>query len=341
MLEIVAGPGDLLTVDVFSDLELHLEFLLRLASREACCPRPGWQSIPYQMVRTIRMASSSFYGPVPETPRDDLLADYLRFLERRNGTIDAQRDYPHREAWLDTANSVAVRYDGAVDEDLFERSWTRFDPAAASQPALVSLLAFVKVNAGEAYGVEAVSKARHGQPVSSDLFDRVERVLGKEETYHTRILLGATRQFGVGEPKGAWTPPLAVRTLIGALVHAPKSLFHPVLLGAEVGGIFTFNWMLRKVRSLFADHPKVRATLEERLMEILIDEIGHVAFNRLAVGPRGMAMARKLAPEVAHRGAGKTPEFQALGWSSETVAEFERFDLASLPEEARRRAFFV
>jgi hypothetical protein len=287
------------------------------------------------------MSPSSFFDPPPETPRDDLLAAYLAFLERRNGTTDASRDYPNRERWLERANAEPIRYDGAIDEELFKRSWTRFDPAVATHPALVSLLAFVKVNAGEAYGVEAVSKARHRTPVSSDLFDRVERVLGKEETYHTRILLGATRQFGVEAPTGLWTPPLAVRGLIGALVHAPKSLFHPVLLGAEVGGIFTFNWMLTRVKSLFADQPKVRATLEERLIEILVDEIGHAAFNRLAVGPRGMAAARKIAPEVAHWGAGNTPEFRALGWTKAVLADFNRFDLSSLPEEARHRAFFV
>lgn len=287
------------------------------------------------------MSSPSFFGAIPETPRDDLLTDYLDFLERRNGTTDAEKDYPYRERWLQTANSEPIRYEGSVDEGLFARSWTRFDPAAAAQPALVALLAFVKVNAGEAYGVEAVSLARHGRPVGSDLMDRVERVLAKEETYHTRILLGATRQFGISEPKGAWTPPLAVRGLIAALIHAPKSLFHPVLLGAEVGGIFAFNWMLIRVRSIFADQPEVRASLEERLIEILADEIGHVAFNRLAVGPRGMAMARWLAPEVADRAAGETREFKALGWTKATLADFDRFDFMSLPEEARRRAFYV
>lgn len=294
-----------------------------------------------QHVVRDRMPNASFFGVAPETPRDDLLGDYLAFLERRNGTTDASQTYPLRDEWLSAANAEPARYPGAVDEQLFQRSWTRFQPEAAAAPALVSLLAFVKVNAGEAYGVEAVSKSRHARPVTSDLFDRVERILGREETYHTKILLGATHHFDVPAPSGAWTPPLSVKLLIGTLVHVPKAFFHPVLLGAEVGGVFTFNWMLQRVNTLFADYPDVRESLEARLIEILVDEIGHVAFNRLAVGPRGMAAAERLAPEVAHHGAGVTPEFQALGWSRPTLDEFARFDLRSLPEEVRRRAFFV
>lgn len=287
------------------------------------------------------MSSASFFGSVPETPRDDILAAYLDFLERRNGTIDAKQPYPRREEWLIDVETSPPLYPDALDEDLFNRSWTEFQPEAAEIPALVSLLAFVKVNAGEAYGVEAVSKARHQKPVTSDLFDRVERVLSREETYHTKILLGATRQFNVPEPSGFWSPPLPVKLLIGTLVHAPRVFFHPVLLSAEVGGVYTFNWMLKRVGTLFADFPAVRELMEQRLIEILVDEIGHIAFNRLAVGPRGMAIAQRMAPEVAHHASGGTPEFLALGWSKATLDDFAEFDLNSLPEEVRRRAFFV
>lgn len=292
-------------------------------------------------MNVVAMSHQSFYAQPPPEGAADALTAYLAFLERRNGSLDADNPFPRREQWLAAINDQPVRYEGAVDEGLFQQSYERFDPRAAASPALVSLLAFVKMNAGEAYGVEAVAKARHGQPVGDDLMDRVERVLGREETYHTRILLGSTRLFGMPEPTGAWKPPLAVKAVIGALVHAPKPLFHPVLLGAEVAGIFTFNWMLNRTRELFADTPKVRELLEERLIEVIIDEIGHVAFNRVAVGRFGMAAARQIAPHVANEAAGNTPELKALGWTKQTLADFDAFGLHSLPEEARRRAFFV
>jgi hypothetical protein len=283
--------------------------------------------------------SPSFYGPVPDRGTDEILADYLAFLEVRNGSTATAGAFPKREAWLAETERWDARYVGAVDADAFERSWTRFDPGDPHDDALLALLAFVKVNAGEAYGVEVVGAARHRRPPEG-LFDTVERVLGNEETYHTRILVGATAQFDLPRPTGAWRPSLPLRVLIGTLAWSPKVVFHPILLGAEISGVYTFNWMLERVRALFHDQPALRETLEARLIEILIDEIGHIAFNRLAVGPLGLAAARALAPRVAAAASRITPEFDALGWGP-GLERFDRFDLASLPEEARRRAFFV
>jgi hypothetical protein len=226
-----------------------------------------------------------------------------------------------------------------VDAVDFARSWTRFDPGARHDDALLALLAFVKVNAGEAYGVETVSRVRHARPPETP-FETLERVLGNEETYHTRILAGATAQFGLPRPEGPWRPTLALRLLIGTIAWSPKALFHPILLGSEISGVFTFHRMLERVRVLFRDQPAVRDTLEQRLIEILTDEIGHIAFNRLAVGPLGLAAARALAPRVAGAAARLTPEFGALGWGA-GLDRFDAFDLASLPEEARSRAFFA
>jgi hypothetical protein len=77
------------------------------------------------------------------------------------------------------------------------------------------------------------------------------------------------------------------------------------------------------------------------LIEILVDELGHIAFNRMAVGPRGMAAAKAITAGVAESASRVTPELGALGWTAETTRAIEKFDLRSVPEEARRRAFFV
>ncbi len=282
---------------------------------------------------------TSFFGPVP--PRDAAMAEYLQFLARRDGVTAPQAAFPPREAWLAAADASPVRYAGAVDQGQFERGFGRFDASEVSSPELRALLAFVKINAGEAYGVEAVGRARHQRPETGDTLDRVERLLIKEEEYHTRILLGAAHQFGLAPPKAAYRPPLGVKLLIGALVHAPSPFFHPVLLAAEVGGLFTFNWLLERVAKVYADQPELRDGLEARLIEIIIDEIGHVAFNRVAVGPLGLAVGRRLAPEVAHATSGHLRELLALGWSRADLDAFGTFTLESLPEVARRRAFFA
>jgi hypothetical protein len=287
-------------------------------------------------------SAAGFYAPVPEAPREDLLRDYLRFLETRNGTIDSTVPYPKREAWLEDAQRWPARHRNVIAGEAFARNYVRFDPATAPSPQMLALLSFVKANAGEAYGVEVLRRMRHAAPLpENDVFASVERVLAQEETYHTRILVGAARQFDLPEPRGAWKPPLPLKVLIGALAYSPKALFHPILLGAEIGGVFTFNWMLQKAGEVFRDEPEVAETMERRLIEILIDEIGHIAFNRLAVGPTGLTVAKNLAGQIAHANSGISPEFRGLGWSASTRQRLDRFDLADLPEEVRRRAFFV
>ena len=132
-----------------------------------------------------------------------------------------------------------------------------------------------------------------------------------------------------------------MKLLIGTLVHAPAPFFHPVLLASEVGGLFLFNWLLTRVRALFADEPALRDSLEERLIEIIVDELGHVTFNRVAVGRWGLAAARVMAPKVAHATGGMSPELRALGWTKATLAGFDGFGPRSLPEAARQRAFLA
>lgn len=287
------------------------------------------------------MPAESFYAPITESPREDQLQAYLTFLEKRNGTLDPTQPYPHREEWLKGSEQWQARHRGEIDPQAFDASWQGLQLGADSTPEEHALLAFVKMNAGEAYGVEVVSRMRHGRKPGTALFDRVERVISNEETYHTRILVGATRQFGLEPPKGAWKPPASLKVLIGTLAYSPKAIFHPVLLGAEISGVFTFNWMLERVRVVFRDQPEVRDTMEQRLLEILIDEIGHIAFNRLAVGPWGLATARRLGGQVAKASTGMFPEYAALGFDKEALRAFDRFDYTSLPEEARRNAFFV
>ncbi len=282
---------------------------------------------------------TSFFGPIPS--RDEAMTAYLSFLGERNGCDRPQARFAPREQWLAGADAAAVRWSGHADQRTFESGWASFRTAGIREPALCALLAFAKINAGEAYGVEAVGRARHQQPATDEPLSRVERMLLKEEEYHTRILLGAAHQFGLTPPQAAYRPPVSVKVLIGTLVHAPSSFFHPVLLAAEVGGLFLFNWLLGRVNEIYASEPQLRDSLEARLIEIIIDEIGHVAFNRVAVGPLGLRVGRTLAPEVAHATAGALPELAALGWTRATLEGFEHFTLESLPEVARRRAFFA
>lgn len=282
----------------------------------------------------------SFYSPIPESAREDLLQDYRRFLERRNGDMDFTRGFSLREDWLKQAAGWRSEYQGRVDGAAFNRAYESFGEVKHLSLPEVALLTFVKANAGEAYGVEVVGRVRHKRQDGTKLFHQVERLLGYEETYHTRILIGATQHFGV-KVEGAWKPNLQLRLLIGSLAYAPGLFFHPILLASEISGVFMFQWMLKRVGEIFREQPAVRESMEQRLIEILVDEVGHVAFNRMAVGPLGLSVARKMAAGVLRGVAGTTPEYKALGMTESEMSKLEGFDLDQLPEEVRRRSYFV
>jgi hypothetical protein len=282
----------------------------------------------------------SFHGPVADFPRDDLLRAYREFLTRRNGTLDFTQGFSRREEWLREAEGWTSEFRGQVDGEAFNRAYASFDAVKELSLPMVALLTFVKANAGEAYGVEVLTRKRKKLHESPVLFRQMERLLAYEETYHTRILIGATQHFGV-RVEGAWEPPLRLRVLIGTLAHVPGLFFHPVLLAAEISGVFAFNWMLRRVGEVFRDQPQVRESMEQRLIEILVDEVGHIAFNRLAVGPVGLGAARRMAGLVLRGVTGTTPEYVALGMDENELRKLEGFDLHHLPEEVRRRAWFV
>ena len=85
----------------------------------------------------------------------------------------------------------------------------------------------------------------------------------------------------------------------------------------------------------------VRDAVEERLTEVIIDEIGHVSFNRLCLGSVGLANARMLCPIVAAGLHDAVPEFRPLGLKLGTHVDRPLFERSELPDEVRRRAFFA
>ena len=282
----------------------------------------------------------SFYAPIPESAREDLLLAYRRFLERRNGDMDLTRGFSLREEWLREASSWGSQYQGPVDGEQFNRAYASFAEVKKLSLPELALLTFVKANAGEAYGVEVVNRVRQKRVDGTKLFHQVERLLSFEETYHTRILIGATQHFGV-KVEGAWRPNLQLRLLIGSLAYAPGIFFHPILLASEISGVFVFHWMLKRVGEIFKDQPAVRESMEQRLIEILVDEVGHVAFNRMAVGPLGLSVVRNMVPSIMQGVTGTTPEYKAMGLNGHELSKINGFDLDQLPEEVLRRAYFV
>jgi hypothetical protein len=285
----------------------------------------------------------SFYEPVDNSQREALLGAYLASLEQRNGKITPGSGVlPKREISLEAMNAAARQQVEPLPQGQFDELWAHSDPARAREnPKMLLLLLFSKMNGGEAYGVKVV-KAVHGKrwAHAEDLPTKAIQYAQEEEEYHTRILVGAANHYGIAVTR-QYVPTAALKVLIGGLAYAPKPLFHPVLYGAEVSGVFIFNWTLQQISKWIKDDPKLVEALEQRLIEVLVDEVGHVAFNRLVLGENGRKLGQFLARQTLRGLPVITPELKPVGFDSNTLRDFEKFDFGDLPEEVRRRGFFV
>lgn len=287
-----------------------------------------------------RKPRASFYQLVEDKNGDSLYREYVDFLGRRNGTMDFERrHYSTREEHLQKLASTKAHYNGAFDPKLFRDQYVRYDKSKETSAATQLLLIFCKVNAGEAFGVEIMREARKAFFERTEAQYQAEKIIVNEEEYHTKLLIGATQYFGV-EVNDAFIPPLPLKILINGLAKMPQRFFHSVLLAAELSGIYTFYTLLEATRVVLKDQPEVRDAMEERLAAVLVDEVGHVAYNRLALGSAGLQAARWLYPLV-QKSVAASPEFRALRAFVPEGPSMAVFDYHHLPEDVRKRAFFV
>ena len=292
-------------------------------------------------MNALTRSRPSFYNLVPDRDRaDDLFNSYLAFLEVRNGDLHSPDGFGAREEMMDSLAASDAVFGAGFDNAVFNRNYEKLRDKDLS-PEQLALLAFVKMNSGEAYGVEVMNGARADLMARSEPLYVIERILSREETYHTKMLVGATAHFEGISLEGAWRPAWPLKLLIFALAKFPPSMFHPILLGAEISGVFTMNWLLGRLQGLFPDDPAVRESMERRIIEVLIDEVGHVAYNRICVGSMGMKAGKMLAAGVAKSHDDLTPELSVLGFNEARRTQLDSFDYDQLPDEVKRRAWFA
>jgi hypothetical protein len=277
------------------------------------------------------------FSPVPRTARPALLRDYRDYLHARDGLVDpTNRTLSKREQGM---QRFLVAGDRWMDRAVFEAQYARFDPGRDTSPETLLLLALVKVNAAEAYGVHRTIDGALARAQRSD--DDTELVLLVEEFYHTKILLSAARLYGLDVPAPA-RPHFALRALVSSIATVPDFLARPLTLAGEMMGVLVFLQLLDAARLVLNHAPSVRDAVEERLIEILIDEIGHVSFQRLSMGRAGLAQTRALLPIVALGLSSSIPEVRALGAIPPAPVEsFTALARHGLPEAVRRNAFFA
>lgn len=277
---------------------------------------------------------------MPLAARHEQRAAYLAFLHARDGVPDYERKVlPHREERMVYFQKPLAKIRD-VDHAAFDAQYQRFDERRNSPTELVLLLSMLKLNAAESYGV---FRAYDGvEKRAKKNADELELLLLLEETYHTRILLSTACLYGLTVDK-PYTPPTGLRLLITAIAHAPQSLARPLTLASEIIGALGLYNMLKVARQHLGHDPELRDAIEERLMDVLIDEIGHISFNRMHLSAAGLAQARMLLPVVLKGLQGAVPEATVLQLlPSDPVRSAGVFnDTRLLPAHVRDHAFFA
>jgi hypothetical protein len=245
----------------------------------------------------------------PEAQRESRAA-YRSFLIARDGTPDlATRTLSLREQSMDRFHRKLSRQ-REVDRELFMKQYVRFDRKQPMSREALLLLALVTLNSAESYGVTQTFDMVHTRAMEA--VDDVEFLLLIEEVYHTRILLSAAPLWGLDIAAPA-RPPLFLRGLITAIVRGPGVVSQPLVLASEVVATIMCVKLLQATGEILKHDPELRDTIEERITEVLVDEIGHVSFNRTLVGPRALAAAQFFWPKVARHTEMMMPVLGALG----------------------------
>jgi hypothetical protein len=278
------------------------------------------------------------FSPLPPEARRENLGAYRRFLAARDGDVDAEKRTLTRREEKMQAFLGPISNPRPLDRALFDRQYGGFDPRVDTPEEMLLLLALVKTNAVEAYGVNQGFNKAYKRAIRND--DDLELVLLIEETYHTRILLSSSRLYGM-DVTAPFLPNVGLKALIGGIIHMPEFVSRPLTLATELLGAMTFLNLLNAAGRILKDRPELRDAVEERLTEVLIDEIGHVTFNRMCLGSAGLAQARALLPLIAVAVGKQIGEIAALGAFANPTSDALARAAGSFPETVRRQAFLA
>lgn len=280
------------------------------------------------------------FAATPDNLKQQQLQAYTAYLRERDGELDLQQGtLTKREAGIarfETPPKQTRELDGAT----FRRHYGAFDRRQPPSTETLLLLALVKVNAAEAYGVTRAYQRTRDRALAND--DEAELMILCEEGYHTRILLSAANLYGITVEQ-PYSPPSALRVLIGGIATLPMGMARPLTLAGEILATIMFMRLLDVTREVLAHAPEVRDSVEERLLEICTDERGHISYNQLQMGPAALAQTRLILPIVARTMATAFPELVALGaFPPDVLADLARVsDPKRMPEAVRRQAFIV
>ena len=234
-------------------------------------------------------------------------------------------------------------FKGRIDPERFAahmHATYQHRPALTSDlpAALLFVFTCVRANTYEAYAVEnllaTVANTQDTRRQRSNL------IIMLEEYYHTRFLLSIADLFDLTVTAPS-PPPFVVRALIAGLAHLPNSVAHPLTLCSEIIGLALFVKLLELARTIFAAEPALREAIEVRLGEVIADELGHISYNRLHLGPTGLKVAQWLLPHVANGTRYGMPGAAGLGLYPFPLEAIHDLQVHRLPRFILEHAFIA
>ena len=280
------------------------------------------------------------FAAAPPAVRRARLEEYHQYLVERDGEMNLhERTLSRREISMKKYETPpkALR---DMDSDEFRTQYVKFETDKSLPPEMVLLLALVKVNAAESYGVARNFQRTLGRALKND--DDSELRILCEECYHTRILLSSANHYGI-EARHPYHPPSALRIMIGGIATAPMALARPLTLAGEIVATLMFIKLLSVTERVLAGDPETRDAILERIEEICIDERGHISFNRMHMGAGELAQTRVILPVAARILSRAFPELAVLGaYPRDVLAELPLlFDTKRLPASVRQQSFIA
>jgi hypothetical protein len=277
------------------------------------------------------------FAAAPKDLRRARLQEYRHYLVDRDGEMDLQqRTLSRREEAIRRYESrpALVR---DMDEVEFRKQYAAFEKRKMLAPEMLLLLALVKVNSAEAYGVARNFNRTMDRALKDDNDSELRILL--EEGYHTRILLSTANRYGI-EIREPYHPPSALRVLIGGIATAPMAIARPLTLAGEIIATLMFAKLVGVTQRVLKHDPETRDAVTERVVEICTDECGHISYNRMHMGPADLAQTRLILPMTARIMASVFPELVALGaYPVDVMQELPLLDPRRLPECVRDQAF--
>jgi hypothetical protein len=280
------------------------------------------------------------FNAIPTAERATGRAAYRAFLAKRDGELDLwRRTLSRREQ--DAKPAVPVAHGASFDEGLYRAlAEGPLDRAGAIPGGVLLVLALARVHAVFGFGSQTEVSRALQQAVSAQ--DDTEGFVVLERAYGRRALAATPLLFGVEPHEGETreTPRWPVTAMTTGARLGGSALRAGVRLAQEIVHLVALMNLLRVTREVFRGVADARDAIERRLLDVLIDAVGHISFRRLETSPAGMAVAARVLPAVATTFTVLSPATAALGAGVYPSATSIAFRLSKwLPAQVRDHAF--